>query len=166
MQDASTDDLIFGIPQLVAHLSRLMTLEPGDIVSTGTPSGVGSTRDPRVWLKPGDEIVDQLADAGAAGDADRASKRPRAAALRPNIAASSERQEPHDVEVEPVRRPELDGDRHRRRERRDLGRASCAGARRRRRAPAPPRSPRSTDCRKSSEGAWPQTLNGELRDAW
>ena len=57
MQDASTDDLIFGIPELVAHLSRLMTLEPGDIVSTGTPSGVGSTRDPRVWLKPGDEVV-------------------------------------------------------------------------------------------------------------
>jgi acylpyruvate hydrolase len=57
MQDASTDDLIFGIPELVAHLSRLMTLEPGDIVSTGTPSGVGSTRDPRVWLKPGDEIA-------------------------------------------------------------------------------------------------------------
>jgi 2-keto-4-pentenoate hydratase/2-oxohepta-3-ene-1,7-dioic acid hydratase in catechol pathway len=57
MQDSSTDDLIFGIPELVSQLSRLMTLEPGDIVSTGTPSGVGSTRDPRVWLKPGDEIV-------------------------------------------------------------------------------------------------------------
>jgi 2-keto-4-pentenoate hydratase/2-oxohepta-3-ene-1,7-dioic acid hydratase in catechol pathway len=57
MQDASTDDLIFSTPQLVAHLSRLMTLEAGDIVSTGTPPGVGSTRDPRVWLKPGDEIV-------------------------------------------------------------------------------------------------------------
>jgi 2-keto-4-pentenoate hydratase/2-oxohepta-3-ene-1,7-dioic acid hydratase in catechol pathway len=57
MQEATTDDLIFGVPQLVAHLSRLMTLEPGDIVSTGTPGGVGSTRDPRVWLKPGDEIV-------------------------------------------------------------------------------------------------------------
>jgi 2-keto-4-pentenoate hydratase/2-oxohepta-3-ene-1,7-dioic acid hydratase in catechol pathway len=57
MQEASTDDLIFGVSQLVAHLSRLMTLEPGDIVSTGTPSGVGSTRDPRVWLKPADEIA-------------------------------------------------------------------------------------------------------------
>ncbi len=57
MQDSSTDDLIFGVPELIAHLSRLMTLEPGDIVSTGTPSGVGSTRDPRVWLKAGDEIV-------------------------------------------------------------------------------------------------------------
>jgi acylpyruvate hydrolase len=57
MQSASTDDLIFGVAALVSHLSSLMTLEPGDIVSTGTPSGVGSVREPRVWLKPGDEIV-------------------------------------------------------------------------------------------------------------
>jgi acylpyruvate hydrolase len=57
MQDASTSDLIFSIPELVARLSRWMTLEPGDIVSTGTPSGVGSVREPRVWLKPGDEIL-------------------------------------------------------------------------------------------------------------
>jgi 2-keto-4-pentenoate hydratase/2-oxohepta-3-ene-1,7-dioic acid hydratase in catechol pathway len=57
MQSASTDDLIFSVPALVAHLSRLMTLEPGDIVSTGTPAGVGSVRQPRVWLKDGDEVV-------------------------------------------------------------------------------------------------------------
>jgi 2-keto-4-pentenoate hydratase/2-oxohepta-3-ene-1,7-dioic acid hydratase in catechol pathway len=57
MQSARTDDLVFEIPKVVAHLSSLMTLEPGDVISTGTPSGVGSTRDPRVWLKPGDEIV-------------------------------------------------------------------------------------------------------------
>ena len=57
MQSASTADLIFSVPALVAHLSRLMTLEPGDIVSTGTPSGVGSVREPRVWLKDGDEVV-------------------------------------------------------------------------------------------------------------
>ena len=57
MQAASTDDLIFGVPALVARLSALMTLEPGDLVATGTPSGVGSTRDPRVWLGAGDEIV-------------------------------------------------------------------------------------------------------------
>jgi 2-keto-4-pentenoate hydratase/2-oxohepta-3-ene-1,7-dioic acid hydratase in catechol pathway len=57
MQTASTDDLIFSVPALLAHLSELMTLEPGDLVSTGTPAGVGSTRDPRVWLKPGDEIA-------------------------------------------------------------------------------------------------------------
>jgi 2-keto-4-pentenoate hydratase/2-oxohepta-3-ene-1,7-dioic acid hydratase in catechol pathway len=57
MQEARTDDLIFSIPRLVAHLSSLMTLEPGDIVATGTPAGVGGARQPRVWLKPGDEIV-------------------------------------------------------------------------------------------------------------
>ena len=57
MQEASTSDLIFGVPELLARLSRWMTLEPGDIVSTGTPSGVGSVREPRVWLGPGDEIV-------------------------------------------------------------------------------------------------------------
>ena len=57
MQEASTSDLIFSIPELLARLSRWMTLEPGDIVSTGTPAGVGSVREPRVWLKSGDEIV-------------------------------------------------------------------------------------------------------------
>jgi 2-keto-4-pentenoate hydratase/2-oxohepta-3-ene-1,7-dioic acid hydratase in catechol pathway len=57
MQEASTSDLIFSIPELVARLSHWMTLEPGDVISTGTPSGVGSIRQPRVWLKPGDEIV-------------------------------------------------------------------------------------------------------------
>jgi len=51
MQSASTEDLFHSIPALVAHLSMLMTLEPGDIVSTGTPAGVGSVRQPRVWLK-------------------------------------------------------------------------------------------------------------------
>ncbi len=57
MQSASTADLIFDVPWLLSHLSGLMTLEPGDIVSTGTPAGVGSVREPRVWLKDGDEIV-------------------------------------------------------------------------------------------------------------
>ncbi len=57
MQSASTSDLVFSIPRLVAHLSSLMTLEPGDLISTGTPAGVGSVREPRVWLKPGDELV-------------------------------------------------------------------------------------------------------------
>jgi 2-keto-4-pentenoate hydratase/2-oxohepta-3-ene-1,7-dioic acid hydratase in catechol pathway len=57
MQQARTDDLIFSVPKLVAHLSSVMTLEPGDIVATGTPAGVGGAREPRVWLKPGDEVV-------------------------------------------------------------------------------------------------------------
>jgi 2-keto-4-pentenoate hydratase/2-oxohepta-3-ene-1,7-dioic acid hydratase in catechol pathway len=56
MQSATTADLIHSIPALVAHLSTLLTLEPGDIVSTGTPAGVGSVREPRVWLGPGDQI--------------------------------------------------------------------------------------------------------------
>jgi 2-keto-4-pentenoate hydratase/2-oxohepta-3-ene-1,7-dioic acid hydratase in catechol pathway len=56
MQDAGTSDLVFSIPELLSKLSEWMTMEPGDIVSTGTPSGVGSMRDPRVWLKPGDRI--------------------------------------------------------------------------------------------------------------
>jgi 2-keto-4-pentenoate hydratase/2-oxohepta-3-ene-1,7-dioic acid hydratase in catechol pathway len=57
MQSGATDDLIFGVPKLVAQLSRLMTLEPGDVVSTGTPEGVGMGRKPRVWLADGDEVV-------------------------------------------------------------------------------------------------------------
>ncbi len=56
-QSSSTRELIFPIPMLVAVISSIMTLLPGDIISTGTPSGVGSTREPRVWLKSGDEIV-------------------------------------------------------------------------------------------------------------
>jgi 2-keto-4-pentenoate hydratase/2-oxohepta-3-ene-1,7-dioic acid hydratase in catechol pathway len=48
MQEASTSDLVFSVAELVARLSRWMTLEPGDIVSTGTPSGVGSVREPQV----------------------------------------------------------------------------------------------------------------------
>lgn len=57
MQEATTADLIFGVAELVTQLSRLMTLEPGDIVSTGTPAGVGGAREPRVWLADGDEVV-------------------------------------------------------------------------------------------------------------
>ena len=57
LQAATTEDLIFGVPELLSHLSGLMTLEPGDIVSTGTPEGVGSLREPRIWLAEGDEIA-------------------------------------------------------------------------------------------------------------
>jgi acylpyruvate hydrolase len=56
MQSASTADLVHSVPGLVAYLSKLMTLEPGDLVATGTPAGVGSLRKPRVWLKPEDSI--------------------------------------------------------------------------------------------------------------
>lgn len=56
MQDGNTDDLIFNIPQLVSYLSQFMTLLPGDIISTGTPAGVGLGFDPPVYLKPGDVV--------------------------------------------------------------------------------------------------------------
>jgi 2-keto-4-pentenoate hydratase/2-oxohepta-3-ene-1,7-dioic acid hydratase in catechol pathway len=57
MQHATTADLIHPIPAVIAYLSMLMTLEPGDLISTGTPAGVGSVRKPRVWLHPGDDVV-------------------------------------------------------------------------------------------------------------
>lgn len=56
MQDGNTDDLVFTIPQLVSYISRFMTLLPGDIISTGTPSGVGLGMNPPVYLKPGDIV--------------------------------------------------------------------------------------------------------------
>ncbi len=56
MQDGNTDDLIFNIPQLVSYLSQFMTLLPGDIISTGTPAGVGLGFNPPVYLKPGDTV--------------------------------------------------------------------------------------------------------------
>jgi 2-keto-4-pentenoate hydratase/2-oxohepta-3-ene-1,7-dioic acid hydratase in catechol pathway len=56
MQDGSTADLIFAVPQLVSYISRFMTLEPGDVIATGTPAGVGAFRKPPLFLKAGDRI--------------------------------------------------------------------------------------------------------------
>jgi 2-keto-4-pentenoate hydratase/2-oxohepta-3-ene-1,7-dioic acid hydratase in catechol pathway len=57
LQHSNTRELIFGIPELIEYLSRMMTLEPGDIISTGTPAGVGLGRTPPRWLRPGEEVV-------------------------------------------------------------------------------------------------------------
>ena len=54
MQDSNTSDLIFGIPKLVSYISEFMTLLPGDVISTGTPFGVGLGLDPQKYLKDGD----------------------------------------------------------------------------------------------------------------
>ena len=54
LQDGNTDDMIFDVATLIAELSVVMTLEPGDIIPTGTPPGVGFARKPPVWMKPGD----------------------------------------------------------------------------------------------------------------
>ena len=56
LQDSRTSELIFGIRELVAHASTVFTLEPGDLILTGTPAGVGVHREPPVSLKPGDEV--------------------------------------------------------------------------------------------------------------
>ncbi|MBX2916836.1 MAG: fumarylacetoacetate hydrolase family protein [Cyclobacteriaceae bacterium] len=56
MQDNNTDDMIFEIPFLVSYISQFMTLLPGDVISTGTPSGVGHGFHPPIYLKPGDVV--------------------------------------------------------------------------------------------------------------
>jgi acylpyruvate hydrolase len=56
MQHSNTRHLIFSIPYLVAYISQVMTLEPGDIVSTSTPWGTGITREPLVFMKAGDVV--------------------------------------------------------------------------------------------------------------
>jgi 2-keto-4-pentenoate hydratase/2-oxohepta-3-ene-1,7-dioic acid hydratase in catechol pathway len=56
MQDGNTDDLIFNIPTLIAYVSQFMTLLPGDVISTGTPAGVGLGFTPNIYLQPGDII--------------------------------------------------------------------------------------------------------------
>lgn len=57
MQASSTSKLIFRIPQLIEHIASYTPLEPGDIISTGTPEGVGLGRKPQRWLRPGEEMV-------------------------------------------------------------------------------------------------------------
>jgi 2-keto-4-pentenoate hydratase/2-oxohepta-3-ene-1,7-dioic acid hydratase in catechol pathway len=54
MQDSSTRQMIFRADELIAYLSQVVTLQPGDLIFTGTPPGVGIARKPQVWLKPGD----------------------------------------------------------------------------------------------------------------
>jgi len=57
LQHSNTNDLIFKIPELIAYLSSVFTLEPGDVIATGTPSGVGFARKPPRWLRPGDDVT-------------------------------------------------------------------------------------------------------------
>lgn len=64
MQDSSTADMIFDVPALIATLSEGMTLEPGDVIATGTPSGVGYARKPPVFLRVGDRIEVEIETIG------------------------------------------------------------------------------------------------------
>jgi 2-keto-4-pentenoate hydratase/2-oxohepta-3-ene-1,7-dioic acid hydratase in catechol pathway len=65
MQHATTDDLIFDVPTLIEYISAGVTLEPGDLISTGTPGGVGFRRTPPRFLKPGDVVRIEISGIGA-----------------------------------------------------------------------------------------------------
>jgi len=64
MQTGNTSTMIFSVAEVVSYISRHMTLQPGDVITTGTPPGVGMARDPRVFLKPGDEMVLRVSGLG------------------------------------------------------------------------------------------------------
>src|ERR1700761_1050838 len=64
MQNSNTRELIFKLPQLISYISKMMPLAPGDIISTGTPAGVGIGRTPKRWLKPGDDMVVEIEGIG------------------------------------------------------------------------------------------------------
>jgi len=63
-QDSSTADMVFGVAELVSYISRHWTLEPGDVIATGTPEGVAQGRPEKPWLRPGDEVVVEVGDLG------------------------------------------------------------------------------------------------------
>jgi 2-keto-4-pentenoate hydratase/2-oxohepta-3-ene-1,7-dioic acid hydratase in catechol pathway len=64
LQQSNTRELIFKIPELIEYLSTVVTLEPGDVISTGTPAGVGFARKPPRYLQPGDEVIITVAGLG------------------------------------------------------------------------------------------------------
>jgi 2-keto-4-pentenoate hydratase/2-oxohepta-3-ene-1,7-dioic acid hydratase in catechol pathway len=65
MQDSSTSEMVFGVAELVAFASEAITLEPGDLIATGTPAGVGVFRDPQVFLAHGDEVIVEIETIGS-----------------------------------------------------------------------------------------------------
>lgn len=64
LQDSSTEEMVFGVAELVAFVSQTVALEPGDVILTGTPHGVGVFRDPQVFLEPGDRVEVEVGDFG------------------------------------------------------------------------------------------------------
>jgi 2-keto-4-pentenoate hydratase/2-oxohepta-3-ene-1,7-dioic acid hydratase in catechol pathway len=65
MQESNTSKMVFGVAEIVSFISQAITLEPGDLIATGTPAGVGIFRDPPVLLQPGDEITIEIEGIGA-----------------------------------------------------------------------------------------------------
>ena len=68
MQDSNTDQLIFGVPALIEFISQSITLEPADVIATGTPAGVGFARKPPVFLQPGDQMEVLIEGMGGLGN--------------------------------------------------------------------------------------------------
>lgn len=64
LQNSSTRELIFGVDEVIAHVSKLVTLQPGDLIFTGTPPGVGVARNPPIYLKPGDRMEVEIEGVG------------------------------------------------------------------------------------------------------
>lgn len=64
MQDSNTSDMIFHVPFIIHYISQLVTLEPGDVILTGTPQGVGQSRDPQVFMKAGDSVTIEIEHLG------------------------------------------------------------------------------------------------------
>ena len=65
MQDSTTANMVFGVAEIIAYVTQTITLEPGDLIATGTPAGVGAFRDPKVFMQPGDEITIEIEGLGS-----------------------------------------------------------------------------------------------------
>ena len=65
MQDSTTANMVFGVAEIIEYVTRTITLEPGDLIATGTPAGVGAFRKPAVWMTSGDEITIEIDGVGA-----------------------------------------------------------------------------------------------------
>jgi 2-keto-4-pentenoate hydratase/2-oxohepta-3-ene-1,7-dioic acid hydratase in catechol pathway len=65
LQDSTTANLIFGVDEIISHVSKTTTLEPGDLLLTGTPAGVGVFQKPQRLLRPGDEVTIEIERVGS-----------------------------------------------------------------------------------------------------
>jgi 2-keto-4-pentenoate hydratase/2-oxohepta-3-ene-1,7-dioic acid hydratase in catechol pathway len=65
VQDSNTSNMVFGVAEVIAYVTRTITLEPGDLIATGTPAGVGAFRKPPLFMQPGDEITIEIEGLGS-----------------------------------------------------------------------------------------------------
>jgi 5-carboxymethyl-2-hydroxymuconate isomerase len=65
VQDSNTANMVFGVAEVIEYVTRTITLEPGDLIATGTPAGVGAFRKPPLFMQPGDEITIEIDGLGS-----------------------------------------------------------------------------------------------------